>query len=128
MARAGRKPSAGAKRRQTTRAGQGRNAEDTGTAELRAHKIWATKRADLPMEPLGVLYGHGKISEAEYRAGLRLEQARRAFLGADTAAARQVYGERLARGTADQWAARQTAALGGEGRKRAARRLGRGRI
>ena len=49
MARAGRKPSAGAKRRQTTRAGQGRNAEDTGTTELRAHKIWATKRADLPM-------------------------------------------------------------------------------
>lgn len=110
MARSGRKPSASAKRRQTTRAGQGRVGEDKGTTELREHKMAATRRPDLPMDPLGVLYGHGKIDEAEYRAGLRLEAARRACFGADTATARQIYGERLARGSADQWAARQVAA------------------
>jgi hypothetical protein len=112
MARAGRKRSTEAKRRQTSRAGQGRAAVDQGTPELRERKLRATRRADLPIEPLGVLYGHGKIDESEYRAGLRLEQARRAFLGADTAAERQVYGDRLTRGAADQWAARQTAANG----------------
>jgi hypothetical protein len=109
MARPGRKPSIAAKRRQTTRAGQGRGAVDSGTPELHDRKVAVTRRADLPMEPLGVLYGHGKIGEAEYRAGLRLEQARRAFLGPDTAPERQVYGERLARGSGDQWAARQAA-------------------
>src|SRR5947209_1182545 len=54
MARAGRKPSANAKRRQTTRAGQGRASEDKGTVELRQRKVWATGRTDLPMEPLAV--------------------------------------------------------------------------
>jgi hypothetical protein len=110
MARAGRKSSAGAKRRQTTRAGQGRTTADRGTPELRGIKARATKRADLPLEPLGVLYGHGKIDEAAYRAGQRLEQARRACFGADAAPAREAYGERLALGSASQWAARQ---LGG---------------
>jgi hypothetical protein len=84
-----------------------------GTQELRGHKIRATRRADLPLEPLGVLYGHGKIDEAEYRAGQRLEQARRSCFGADAAPARQVYGGRLALGSAGQWAARQIAASGG---------------
>ena len=76
---------------------------------------------------MGTMIQQHSFSEAEYRAGLRLEQARRAFLGADTAAARQVYGERLARGTADQWAARQTAIQSDPGaavtaRRRAGRR------
>jgi hypothetical protein len=110
MARAGRKPSANAKRRQTTRAGQGRIAEDKGTEELRDHKRAATGRTDLPIDPLGVLYGRGKIEEAEYRAGLRLEAARRATFGHDTAAPRAIYGDRLARGVAGQWAAQQIAA------------------
>lgn len=109
MARAGRKPSANAKRRQTTRAGQGRATEDRGTEELRGHKRAATGRTDLPLEPLGVLYGRGKIEEAEYRAGLRLEAARRGSFGHDAAAPRTIYGDRLARGAADQWAARQLA-------------------
>jgi len=109
MARPGRKPSANAKRRQTTRAGQGRTADDKGTAELRHHKRAATGRTDLPIEPLGLLYGRGKIEEAEYRAGQRLEAARRGSFGHDTAAPRTVYGDRLARGAADQWAARQLA-------------------
>lgn len=126
MARSGRKPSAAAKRRQTTRALQGRIADDPGTAELRAHKIKATRRVDLPLEPLGVLFGHGKIDEAEYRAGLRVEAARRACFGLDTAPARQVYGERLTRGSADQWAARQAASFdaSGEGARREARAEG----
>ncbi|HLG86236.1 MAG TPA: hypothetical protein VKZ79_03465 [Alphaproteobacteria bacterium] len=110
MARAGRKPSANAKRRQTTRAGQGRIAEDKGTEELCGHKRAATGRTDLPIEPLGVLYGRGKIEEAEYRAGQRLEAARRATFGHDTAAPRTIYGDRLARGVAGQWAAQQIAA------------------
>jgi hypothetical protein len=110
MARPGRKPSASAKRRQTTRAGQGRSADDTGTAELRAQKRAATGRTDLPIEPLGVLFGRGKIDEDEYRAGLRLEAARHACFGPDAAAPRTVYGDRLSRGAADQWAARQAAA------------------
>lgn len=122
MARSGRKPSANAKRRQTTRAGQGRTGDDTGTPELLYHKVRATRRTDLPMEPLGVLYGHGRIGEAEYRAGLRLEAARRGCFGVDTASARQIYGERLARGSADQWAARQAAShdMSDEGRRREA--------
>jgi hypothetical protein len=109
MARAGRKPSANAKRRQTTRAGQGRAAEDGGTPELRQRKLWATRRADLPMEPLAVLYGHGKVDEAAYRAGMRLEVARRACFGVDTAPTRQFY-EGGAGGSPDQWAARRAAA------------------
>ena len=109
MARAGRKPSAGAKRRQTTRAGQGRAAEDKGTVELRRRKLWATKRADLPMEPLAVLYGHGKIDEAAYRAGQRLETARRACFGADTAPTRQFYTGGAGGGGPEQWAARRAA-------------------
>ncbi len=111
MARAGRKPSANAKRRQTTRAGQGRCHEDTGTPQLKSLKLWATARADLPMEPLAVLYGHGKIDEAEYRAGLRLEQARHACFGPDAAAERQFYSGVAAGGAPDQWAARRAAAL-----------------
>lgn len=109
MARAGRKPSLNSKRRQTTRAAQGRNREDGGTPELRARKLKSTRRTDLPLEPLAVLYGHGKIDETEYRAGLRLEKARRALYGEDTAPAREAYGERLVRGSAGQWAARQAA-------------------
>ena len=109
MARAGRKPSANAKRRQTTRAGQGRIAEDKGTGELRHHKRAATGRTDLPIDPLGVLYGRGKIEEAEYRAGLRLEAARRGTFGHDTAAPRTIYGDRLARSVPGQWAAEQIA-------------------
>jgi len=109
MARAGRKPSASAKRRQTTRAGQGRAAVDKGTAELRQRKLWATRRADLPIEPLAVLYGHGKISEAEYRAGQRLEKARRACFGADTAPTRQFYSGGAGGGGPEQWAARRAA-------------------
>jgi hypothetical protein len=86
----------------------------------------ATRRTDLPMDPLGVLYGHAKIDEAEYRAGLRLEAARRACFGVDTAGERQVYGERLARGAADQWVARQLASqdISDEGRRREARAEG----
>lgn len=109
MARPGRKSSATAKRRQTTRAGQGRIAADQGTEALRAHKLAATRRADLPLEPLAVLYGHDRITEAEYLAGLRLEQARRACFGADTAPMRLLYGDGQARGAADQWAARHAA-------------------
>ena len=96
MGRPGRKASAAAKRRQTTRAAQGRADRDMGTAELRATKLWATKRADLPMDPLGVLFGHGKIDDDLYRAGQRLEAARRACFGADAAAAREIYGEQMA--------------------------------
>ena len=109
MGRPGRKPSAAAKRRQTTRAGQGRAGIDPGTVELRHRKREATGRTDLPLEPLGVLYGRGRISEEEYTAGLRLEVARRACFGADAAAARPAPGERLARGAADQWAGREAA-------------------
>jgi hypothetical protein len=96
MARAGRKSSASAKRRQTTRAGQGRTERDAGTAELRAAKLWATKRIDLAMDPLGVLFGHGKIDEDLYKAGQRLEAARRACFGADAAAERDIYGDHMA--------------------------------
>jgi len=96
MARPGRKASSIAKRRQTTRAGQGRSAEDRGTAELRAAKLRTTGRVDLPMEPLAVLFGHGKIDEELYRAGQRLEAARRACFGADAAAERDIYGDRMA--------------------------------
>jgi hypothetical protein len=109
MARAGRKPSANAKRRQTTRAAQGRATEDRGTPELRAIKLWATRRADLPLEPLAVLYGHGRIDETAYRAGLRLEKARRACFGVDTAPTRQLYTGGAGGGGADQWAARRAA-------------------
>jgi hypothetical protein len=96
MGRPGRKASATAKRRQTTRAGQGRSERDTGTAQLRDHKLWATKRIDLAVDPLGVLFGHGKIEEDLYRAGQRLEAARRVCFGADTAAERDIYGDRMA--------------------------------
>jgi hypothetical protein len=96
MGRAGRKASASAKRRQTTRAGQGRAATDLGTPELRRLKMQTTKRADLAIDPLGVLYGHGKIDEDLYRAGQRLEAARRALYGADAAAARDIYGDQMA--------------------------------
>lgn len=110
MGRPGRKASAQAKRRQTTRAGQGRAGEDKGTAELRQRKLWATRRADLPMEPLAVLYGHGRIEEAEYRAGLRLENARRACFGVDTAPTRSFYEGASTGSGPDQWAARRAAA------------------
>jgi len=96
MGRPGRKAHATAKRRQTTRAGQGRTDRDTGTAELKAAKLWATRRADLPMDPLGVLFGHGRIDGDLYRAGQRLEAARRACFGADTAAERDIYGDQMA--------------------------------
>jgi hypothetical protein len=111
MGRPGRKPSVTAKRRQTTRAAQGRAAADAGTPELRAHKIRATRRDDLPIEPLGVLYGHGRIDEAHYRAGLRLESARRACFGVDAAPSRDAYGENLAQGSGGNWLARQAAEL-----------------
>ena len=96
MGRPGRKASATAKRRQTTRAGQGRADRDSGTAELKAAKLWATRRADLPMDPLGVLFGHGRIDGDLYRAGQRLEAARRACFGADAAAERDIYGDAMA--------------------------------
>jgi hypothetical protein len=48
------------------------------------------------MDPLGVLFGHGKIDDDLYRAGQRLEAARRACFGNDTAAAREIYGEQMA--------------------------------
>ena len=96
MGRPGRKAHATAKRRQTTRAGQGRLDRDTGTAELKAAKLWATRRADLPMDPLGVLFGHGRIDDDLYRAGQRLEAARRACFGADAAAERDIYGDQMA--------------------------------
>jgi hypothetical protein len=96
MGRPGRKASAKAKRNQTTRAGQGRAERDTGTAELLATKLWATKRTDLPMDPLGVLFGHGRIDDDLYRAGQRLEAARRACFGADAAASRDIYGDQMA--------------------------------
>jgi hypothetical protein len=98
MGRAGRKGSGGSKRRQTTRAGQGRVETDLGTAELRARKLWATKRIDIDVEPLGILYGHGKIDRELYLAGQRLEVARRACFGADAAAERDIYGDRMALG------------------------------
>jgi len=101
MGRAGRKASATAKRRQTTRAGQGRADRDMGTVELRAVKRWATGRTDLPMDPLGVLFGHGKIGDDLYRAGQRLEAARRACFGADAAGERDVYGEQMALGSSN---------------------------
>ena len=72
-----------------------------GTAQLRAVKKWATGRTDLAMDPLGVLFGHGKIDDDLYRAGQRLEAARRACFGADTAAERDVYGEQLALGSSN---------------------------
>jgi hypothetical protein len=121
MARPGRKASSSAKRRQTTRAAQGRNIQDGGTAELTAHKLWATKRTDLAVDPLGVLFGHGKIDEDLYRAGQRLEAARRALYGADAAAARDIYGSQMALGSSS---GRRTAAPGfatEEGVKREAR-------
>jgi hypothetical protein len=121
MARAGRKPSATAKRRQKTRAGQGRLETDGGTKELRSLKLWATARADLPMEPLAVLYGRGKIDEAEYRAGMRLEQARHACFGPDAAAERQFYTAAVGGGGGGQWAARQAAALAETDGRREAR-------
>ncbi len=96
MGRPGRKASASAKRRQTTRAGQGRADRDTGTAELKAAKLWATGRSDLPMDPLGVLFGRGRIDDGLYRAGQRLEAARRACFGADAAAERDIYGDGMA--------------------------------
>src|SRR6202034_1498411 len=96
MGRPGRKASGAAKRRQTTRGGQGRLDRDMGTAELRAVKRWATGRADLPLVPLGVLCGQGKIDDDLSRAGRRLEAARRACFGADAAAARDIYGEQMA--------------------------------
>jgi hypothetical protein len=99
MGRPGRKASAKSKRNQTTRAGQGRADRDMGTAELRATKLWATRRADLPMDPLGVLFGHGRIDDDLYRAGQRLEVARRACFGADAAASRDIYGDQMALGS-----------------------------
>jgi hypothetical protein len=96
MGRPGRKASSSAKRRQTTRAGQGRAERDNGTIELKAHKLWATKHIDIAVDPLGVLYGHGKIGKDLYQAGQRLEAARRACFGSDTAAERDIYGDRMA--------------------------------
>jgi hypothetical protein len=61
------------------------------------------------MEPLAVLYGHGKLDETEYRAGLRLEKARRACFGVDTAPTRAFYGDAISGGAPDQWAARRAA-------------------
>jgi hypothetical protein len=118
MARPGRKPSANAKRRQTTRAGQGRAQTDGGTPELAAIKLSVTKRGDLPMDPLGVLFGHGKIDEAQYHAGLRLEKARRACFGADAAAARDIYGPAMALGSSGGRRVTVTAAASEDGTKR----------
>jgi hypothetical protein len=112
MGRPGRKASAMAKRRQTTRAGQGRIDRDIGTAELRAAKLWATRRNDLAMDPLGVLFGHDKIDDELYRAGQRLEAARRACFGADAAAARDIYGDQMALGSSRSRRATAPGAMG----------------
>lgn len=83
-----------------------------GRQSFGRRRFWATGRADLPMEPLGVLLGHGRIDEAEYRAGQRLEQARRVCFGVDVAPTRAVYEGTTGSGGPDQWAAQQAAALG----------------
>ncbi len=93
MGRPGRKASANAKRRQTTRAGQGR--QEGGTAQLIGLKKRVTGRADLPMDPLGILFGRGKIERDLYDAGLRLEKARAACFGAGAAAERDIYGMQM---------------------------------
>lgn len=93
MGRPGRKASANAKRRQTTRAGQGR--QEGGTAQLIGLKKRVTGRADLPMDPLGILFGHGKIERDLYDAGLRLEKARATCFGAGAAAERDIYGMQM---------------------------------
>lgn len=95
MGRPGRKASANAKRRQTTRAGQGRLEREGGTAQLIGLKKRVTGRADLPMDPLGILFGHGKIERDLYDAGLRLEKARATCFGAGAAAERDIYGMQM---------------------------------
>lgn len=92
MGRPGRKASSAAKRRQTTRAGQGRTERAGGTVQLIRMKTRLTGRADLPMDPLGILFGHGRIDRALYDAGLRLERAHAACFGAGAAAERDIYG------------------------------------
>jgi hypothetical protein len=59
-----------ARRRQTTRAGRrGVIVHDSGTSELQAHRVSATGSADLPVDPLGILYGRGLIDKDHYLAG-----------------------------------------------------------
>ena len=63
MAHAGRKTSAGTKQRQTTGAGQGSATQDRGAPELKIQKPWAARWVDLAVDPLGILFGHGKTDK-----------------------------------------------------------------
>jgi hypothetical protein len=70
------------RRRATTRAG--RAGLFPGTVELRARRVRATTRADLPHDdPLAILYGRELLSREQYAAGLELAALmRRALSGA----------------------------------------------
>jgi hypothetical protein len=73
MARPGRRCQAGARRRETTRAG--RRPADRGTPELRAHRarLVGVAHSDDPRaaDPLGILSMAGLLSPAEVDAGWR---------------------------------------------------------
>jgi hypothetical protein len=65
----GRPPKPNARRRETTRAGRRGEAQpDEGTRELRRHRRRATGTTALPADSLGVLFGRGLITTAEYNA------------------------------------------------------------
>jgi hypothetical protein len=73
MGRPGRKANSKAKRRQTTRAGQGR--ELGGTQELMAHKMAATGRHDAELNLIGFLWGRGHLSTEGDDTGVVLRDA-----------------------------------------------------
>jgi hypothetical protein len=83
----GRPAKANARRRATTRAGRrGEITTDPGTREAQAHRRHATGNSDLPIDPLGVLFGRGMIDQPQYQAGRDLGDlieiaARRLALG-----------------------------------------------
>lgn len=69
MGKRGRRRNPLSKRNLSTRAGRRSGEIDQGTDELRALRTAITGRADLPLDPLGVLLGRDRISIAQYHAG-----------------------------------------------------------
>ena len=80
----GRRYNPNSKRNQTTRAGR-RGERDRGSDQLRLQRLALTGSEELPVDPLGVLFGRKLISTAQYNAGREigelLEVVRRGLVG-----------------------------------------------
>jgi hypothetical protein len=73
MAKRGRKRKPNARRRETTRAGRA-GITDPGSRLLRQQRYLLTGDPDLPVDPLGVLLGRGRIDAVQYHAGRDLQE------------------------------------------------------